>query len=418
MGFDDFPEEEDEIGGGAELPQRGWLPPEDRLWRHPSEVARQGLPPSFAPLPGADGSRGRSRRSSLTVGVVATAAVAAAVAVSLTMVDGTGWGSRAEVLSATSTSFDNVSLASQATASTSIVAGADVMRLISAMRPSLVSITPMRATPSSTPITGVVLPGGELALTAAAAVGGAATMEVRSADGQRHVGDVVGVDPHAGVAVITTGGGLTPATFADEVVTPGDLAVAACLCSRSLASTGPARASTTWAVGMIRQVGTTVTLGGGGQLVDAIEAEAPLGPASPGGVLLDGRGQVIGIMDGHVSDGAERVGVFVPAALARAVAMQLATDHKVDHGWLGIVCAQQDPDGALVEQILPGSPAVRAGLHPGDKVVAVGTHPVGSLADLQARLYTMPPGAPVQLTVVDGTTSAVVTVTLADSPGG
>ena len=263
-----------------------------------------------------------------------------------------------------------------------------------------------------------MLPGGELVLTATAAIGGATKVEVRSSNGKRGVGNVVGIDPHAGVAVITTGGGLTPATFADDVVTPGDLAVAACLCSRSSASTGAAPAATTWAVGMVRRVGTAVTLGGGGELLDAIEAEAPLGPAAPGGVLLDGRGQVIGIMDGHVSDGPERVGVFVPAALAQAVAMQLATDHKVDHGWLGIVCAQQNPDGALVEQILPGSPAVGAGLRPGDVVVSVGSHPVGSLADLQATLYTMPPGAPVQLTVVDGSTSAVMTVTLADSPGG
>ena len=51
-------------------------------------------------------------------------------------------------------------------------------------------------------------------------------------------------------------------------------------------------------------------------------------------------------------------------------------------------------------------------------VVGVGTHAVDSVADLQERLYTVPPGTTVQLTVVRGGKHDVVTVRLADSPDG
>ena len=68
--------------------------------------------------------------------------------------------------------------------------------------------------------------------------------------------------------------------------------------------------------------------------------------------------------------------------------------------------------------ILSGSPASKAGLRPGDLVVAVDTHPVTSVADLQERLYTVAPGTTVQLAVERATGTAVVSVKLADSAQG
>jgi S1-C subfamily serine protease len=109
--------------------------------------------------------------------------------------------------------------------------------------------------------------------------------------------------------------------------------------------------------------------------------------------------------------------VFVPAPLAEGVARELAQKHSVSHGWLGVKCSDQATGGATVMNILPGSPASQAGLESGDVVVAVDTHLVGSVADLQERLYTVAPGAVVQLAVERGSShKAVVTVKLADSP--
>ena len=104
---------------------------------------------------------------------------------------------------------------------------------------------------------------------------------------------MVGSDAHAGVAVISTGGGLSPATFADEDVQPDDLDIVACLCTD--VTTGASSTSSRrhpppppWA--WCAEVGTGVSVDGGPDLVNAIEAEMPLGATSWGGVLLDGHG--------------------------------------------------------------------------------------------------------------------------------
>ena len=67
-------------------------------------------------------------------------------------------------------------------------------------------------------------------LTAASAVAGAKKIDVVTATGKRLLGQVMGSDACSGVAVISTGGGLSPATFADEDVQPDDLDIVACLC--------------------------------------------------------------------------------------------------------------------------------------------------------------------------------------------
>ena len=73
---------------------------------------------------------------------------------------------------------------------------------------------------------------------------------------------------------------------------------------------------------------------------------------------------------------------------------------------------------AELTAILPGSPAAKAGLEPGDVVLAVDTHAVDSAADLQERLYTVSPGDPVQLEVARAAGTRAFTVRLAGSPEG
>jgi serine protease DegQ len=407
----DVPEDPNDEERGS--PPRGWLPPEDRLWRHPSEVARLGMPNPVPPLfesgPGPH-VFSRPRRGSLVAGVVGAAALATTVAVLLALVDTERGaapprpptGGQARVTAQTTA-------LSKVTAMTALI-GPDVTDLVDAVRPSLVELSPVHtATPHAT---GVVLSGG-FVVTAASAVAGLSQLDVFTLDGKRHHGDVIGSDANAGVAVIATADVVAPAaTFADEVVQPHDFVVAACLCAGRQSS--PAAAS----VGMVRQVGTGDTLAGGTTLVNVIEAEMPLGHASSGGVLLDGHGRVIGILDGQTSKDNDTLGVFVPAPLAEGVALELAKSHRVVRGWLGINCTDDLVGGATVASIKSGSPAQEAGLEPGDVVVEVASHPVSSVADLQERLYTMPPGQDVQLVVERGTSTVVMTVKLASAPGG
>ena len=411
----DLPDDGDGRAEDAVSGAQRWLPPEDRLWRHPSEIARHGLPSSPHPLLGSSGgawARRRLRRSSILAGIAGVASVATAAAVATAVIDASGTGSERSGAPATNA----VTIAT--TSATSLPAiSRDVLRLVQSLRPSLVGLEPVGS--SGTHMTGVVLPGGALVVTAAAAVAGVSQMDVVTSDGKVHRGEVVGTDSRSGVAVVSTDGGLAPATFADEPVGPGDFALVACLCATTTAAPkSHAAAQPHAAMSTVKQVGTGVSLGGGVALVDAIEAEMPLGRTAWGGVLVDSHGRVIGVLDGvTTSTDEDPLGVFVPAPLAEGVAQELAQTHRVEHGWLGVVCSDGAVTGATVTRVMPGSPASSAGIRPGDVVEAVANHDIGSLADLQERLYTLPPGDPVQLSVARSSHTIALTATLANSPG-
>jgi S1-C subfamily serine protease len=398
------------FGNEPDSPQRGWLPPEDRLWRHPSEL-RAG-----AQARGSTRRRPVNRWVAATVGVVGAAAVAS-VAVAVTRTPAPASGTFADgSVAATDTSLAvTPTLPASAAKGESVTIGPDVVQIVDAARPSMVAL---QAASSGAPrATGVVIPGGTLVVTAASAVGNATRFSVVGADGHRQTGQLVGVDARSGVAVIRVSDGLAAASFADEPVSMHQLAVAACICDASIgrsdSPSGAGRAE--MAVGMVHAMGTAATLDGGPSLVDAIEAEAP-GPSSWGSVLLDDQGQVMGILDGERNVGDDVFGYFVPAPLVIGVANELAKDHKVGRGWLGVVCADAPNGGAEVTTVLGGSPAATAGLHTGDVVEAVDAHPVASLADLQARLYTSEPGTRLLLTVLHGSAVTTTEVVVQASP--
>jgi len=71
--------------------------------------------------------------------------------------------------------------------------------------------------------------------------------------------------------------------------------------------------------------------------------------------------------------------------------------------------------GAEVAQLMTGSPATGL-LQPGDVVVAMGTVPIRSMADLRGRLYVTAPNSKIELSVQEGATTHVVDVTLGASP--
>jgi S1-C subfamily serine protease len=413
--FGDLPDDPDESAPDDDVLKPPWLPPEDRLWRHPSEIARHGQPAGAlgSALSVPVGAHRRERRFAVTVGVAGAAAVVTAVVAvaAFTLTDSQG---------ATNTPR-SASGASDATLVTvPIVTGISapvVVRMVAALRPSLIAISPIVGSPAAH-MTGIVLPGGDLAVTAAAAVGKASRVEIVTSSGQHRWVRVLGRDAHSGIAVVSTGGGLTPANFADGDVEPGELTIAACLCG-SAAVAAAADFPAAVAVGEIRKVGASVTLSSGTDLVDTIEADMPLGPAPWGGVLLDGRGQVVGVLDARTTTVTGRTGLFVPATLAVGVARELASSHKVEHGWLGIKCTDMPNDGgARITAIMAGSPAAAAGLHQGDVVEAVDLQRVNSLADLQASLYTSPPGTSVSLLLDRSGQDVVTTMTLAGSPTG
>lgn len=404
--FGDFPDDPEEAAPDDDTARPTWLPPEDRLWRHPSEVAQFGHPQgTSAPFPLPQRPTRRDRRFAVTIGVFGVVALATTAVIAFTHADSPG----------VATIAHPVTVADTSVVTEPAVTASVVVRMVANLRPSLVAIGP--ADGSRTPhMTGIVLPGGALAVTAASAVGTARHVDIVTSSGQRRRVRVLGRDLHSGIAVVSTGGGLTPAPFDNGSVQPGELAITACLCVGTAALTDPPTAAAV--VGEVSKVGTSAEVGSTG-LVDTIEAAMPLGPAPWGGVLLNGQGLVVGILDAREGASTGGSGLFVPASLAVAVANELATLHKVKHGWLGITCSDvPDEGGAMITSIMAGSPAASAGLHKGDVVEAVDSEPVDSLADLQASLYTSPPGTAVQVMLVRSGQDVLTTMTLAGSPSG
>jgi S1-C subfamily serine protease len=143
----------------------------------------------------------------------------------------------------------------------------------------------------------------------------------------------------------------------------------------------------------------------------ALTSSAPAVNQEPGDPLLNQEGDVIGLLYGSGPSS-----TFLPTQLVLGVADDLRSTGHVAHGWLGVEgSTAAGSGGAEVATLMAGSPATGL-LHPGDIVVALGSVPIRSMADLRARLYVLPPDSTVGLSVTDGSTTHVVDVTLSSSP--
>ena len=131
-----------------------------------------------------------------------------------------------------------------------------------------------------------------------------------------------------------------------------------------------------------------------------IKTDAPIEPSWSGGPLVDATGAVIGITTDLGGD-RTRFGFATPIELVRRLADELLAYGKVSHGWLGIEGtdlseAKSDrlgiTGGAEVRDVMPGSPADRAGFVSGDVITEIGAEPVRSSTDLVIALRSHKPG--------------------------
>ena len=248
----------------------------------------------------------------------------------------------------------------------------------------------------------IVSPDGYI-LTNNHVVDGASEVRVRLLDRREFKAKVVGRDPNTDVAVLKIDAkGLTAAPLGDSDASRVGEWV--------LAVGNPLGENLTFTVtqGIISAKGRALALPGQSQqtIQDFIQTDAAINPGNSGGPLVNVRGEVIGINSAIESPTGYNAGYgfAVPIDLARAVMGQIIKSGRVERAALGITVRDAGADdaayvglpeirGVLVEDFGgANSPARRAGIQPGDVIVAVDGKPVDHVAELQERIAFRKPG--------------------------
>ena len=283
---------------------------------------------------------------------------------------------------------------------------ASIARLAENAGPSVAGIGQRWGTGS-----GIVLGAGQV-LTNAHNVRGS-QVTVTFADGRTAEGNVAGHDIDGDLAVIEADTGqaaaLPWATAAPAIGTP----------VFALANPGGRGLRVTF--GTVSGIDRTFRGPRGLRITGSLEHTAPLLPGSSGGPVLDVQGQLLGINTNRLGEGFY---LAIPAdETLRGRVDALARGESVRRPQLGITITPghvarrlrravglPDAEGLLIREVAEDSPAARAGLAPGDLIVAAAGQPVRTVDDLSGALQTA--GDTIELNVLRGTDERSIQVAL------
>jgi serine protease Do len=215
-------------------------------------------------------------------------------------------------------------------------------------------------------------------------VAGADKIEVTFSDGTIVSATLVGADPDSDLAVLQVDvpeGRLQPVQLGDsDSVKVGEMAIAI---------GNPFGLEGSMTTGIISAVGRSLpadeTAAQTYTIPDVIQTDAPINPGNSGGILLDASGQVLGVTSAIESPVRANAGIgfAIPSAIVKNVVPALIKDGKYVHSWLGISGTTLTPDlakamnlkadqrGALIGEVMPNSPAEKAGLQGSSQQVTI-----------------------------------------------
>lgn len=198
------------------------------------------------------------------------------------------------------------------------------------------------------------------------------------------------------------------------------------------------------AIGNQFQLGQTVTVGivsaksrrvptkASGPYDAFIQTDASINPGSSGGPLFNIKGQVIGINTAIFSPGRAQfggtgfnigIGFAIPINLVKGIVTQLRTFGKVTRGMLGVIIQRVDPDvaealalsspdGALVADIIPNTPASKAGFERRDVIISYEGQPIRDHEDLPLLVANTAIGTTVKIEVLRAGQRKTLTTTI------
>jgi S1-C subfamily serine protease len=283
---------------------------------------------------------------------------------------------------------------------------------------------------------GFVLDRGGHVLTNFHVIADANRIEVKTSDKHTYKATIVGADKVHDLALLQINApNLQPVTLADST----DLVVG----QKVYAIGNPFGLNGTMTRGIISSI-RTVKGPEGSPIEDAIQTDAAINPGNSGGPLLNSRGEVIGINTLIATGGAEQssgIGFAIPINTAKAVLGDLTKYGRVRRPSLGIVSLAIGPDvaeqmglpsasGVLVQKVVPGGAADRAGIRGGseqaylgnmailvggDLIVGIDNKEVVDTSDIGTIMEKHQPGDVVNVTIYRGRRKMVIRLTLGDT---
>ncbi len=268
---------------------------------------------------------------------------------------------------------------------------------------------------------GFVVESNGLMITNNHVVANATEIEVSFSDSKKYKAKIIGRDEATDIAVLKIEGGknFPTVSFGDDArVRVGDWVLA---------------------VGNPFGLGGTVTAGivsargrddvGGAQFTDFIQIDASINRGNSGGPTFDLSGRVIGMNTAifSPSGGSVGIGFAIPSSTIQRIVSDLKRTGSVTRGWLGVQIQSLTDDaaaslglpntnGAIVAQVIEGSPAEKAGFRTGDVVIRMDGVPVKDNRDLSRRVAGLQVNQNARFVVWRENREAQISVTVAKRP--
>ena len=265
----------------------------------------------------------------------------------------------------------------------------------------------------------IVSPEGYI-LTNNHVVEGAQEIEVTLSDSRRTTAKVIGVDPDTDLAVLRITLDRLPviAMGNSDTVQVGD---------KVLAIGNPFGVGQTVTGGIISALGRNQL--GINTFENFIQTDAAINPGNSGGALVDVNGSLLGINTAIYSrsGGNMGIGFAIPVNTARQVLEGLVRDGQVTRGWIGVEPVELNSDlaetfgikqteGVIITGVLQNGPAFKAGLKPGDVLLAVGGKDVHNVSELLTMIAAQTPGTAVKMRIKRRDADLSLDVTPAQRP--
>jgi serine protease Do len=252
-------------------------------------------------------------------------------------------------------------------------------------------------------------------------VEGASDVRVKLFDEREVPAQIIGTDPATDIAVIKIApvAGVRPLRLGDsDRIRVGDWVVAI---------GNPFGLSSSVTAGILSAKGRRdVPIGGNVRYVDFLQTDTSINPGNSGGPLINMAGEVVGI-NTAINREAQGICFSIPINMARQVIGQLRASGHVSRSWLGVQLGDIDaqtamqlrlpePKGALVARVVPGGPADKGGMLPGDVIVRFNDKEIRSGADLRLEASAAGVGSTARLSIFRNGRESAVDVRLGELP--